>query len=464
MKHSLIALSLLAVAGSLPAQSAAPKISVRQLPAPVVSAEPLRSLAAVRHLPNGNVIVHDQGGRRVLLMDSSLAVVRVVADTTSATASAYGTRPGGLLAYRGDSTLFIDPASLSMLVIDPAGKVVRVMAAPRASELGFLVGGPAGNPGFDAQGRLVYRSFSMPAFMRGANGVPTPPVFPDTEPLVRYDLATRKLDTAAFVKVYRPKMQMSQDPNGGVRMQSTVNPLPLVDDWAVLSDGTIAIVRGRDYHVELISPTGAKTVAAKIPYDWQRMSDEDKVAFIDSTKAVTERQRAAAAAGASAPSGGVGTAAAPPGSAAVAAAGAIAGAGPPGTGAPMIVMRVDGGDVSRAGPPPREGSQQITVNGTGGLASFTPTFVSPSELPDYKPVFGVGAVRADMDGRIWVRTIPTKPTTGGAIYDVIDGTGKLVDRVQVPTGTTIIGFGTGGVVYLGGRDATGVKLQRTRER
>jgi hypothetical protein len=440
MKHSLIALSLLAVAGSLPAQSATPKISVRQLPAPVVSAEPLRSLAAVRHLPNGNVIVHDQGGRRVLLMDSSLAVVRVVADTTSATASAYGTRPGGLLAYRGDSTLFIDPASLSMLVIDPAGKVVRVMAAPRASELGFLVGGAAGNPGFDAQGRLVYRSFSMPAFVRGPNGVTTPPVFPDTEPLVRYDLATRKLDTAAFVKVYRPKMQMSQEANGGVRMQSTVNPLPLVDDWAVLSDGTIAIVRGRDYHVELIGPTGAKTVAAKIPYDWQRLTDEDKVAFIDSTKAVAERQRAAAAAG------------------------AIAGAGPPGTGAPMIMMRVDGGDVSRAGPPPREGSQQITVNGTGGPMSFTPTFVSPSELPDYKPVFGVGAVRADMNGRIWVRTIPTKPTTGGAIYDVIDGSGKLVDRVQVPTGTTIIGFGTGGVVYLGGRDATGIKLQRTRER
>jgi hypothetical protein len=69
-----------------------------------------------------------------------------------------------------------------------------------------------------------------------------------------------------------------------------------------------------------------------------------------------------------------------------------------------------------------------------------------------------------MNGRIWVRTIPTKPTTGGAIYDVIDGSGKLVDRVQVPTGTTIIGFGTGGVVYLGGRDATGIKLQRTRER
>ena len=49
----------------------------------------------------------------------------------------------------GDSTLFIDPASLSMLLIDPNGKIVRVMSAPRAGDVGFLVGGPFGNPGFD---------------------------------------------------------------------------------------------------------------------------------------------------------------------------------------------------------------------------------------------------------------------------------------------------------------------------
>ena len=83
-----------------------------------------------------------------------------------------------------------------------------------------------------------------------------------------------------------------------------------------------------------------------------------------------------------------------------------------------------------------------------------------SELPDYKPVFGNGSVKADMDGRLWVRTIPTKPTPGGAIYDVIDKDGKLVDRIQVPAGTTIAGFGKGGVVYLGVRDTTGIHVQR----
>ena len=90
--------------------------------------------------------MNDIIGRRVLMFDSSLANVTVVADTTSATANAYGVRPGGLIAFRGDSTLFVDPASLSMLLIDPNGKIARVMSAPRAQDVGFLVGGPFGNP------------------------------------------------------------------------------------------------------------------------------------------------------------------------------------------------------------------------------------------------------------------------------------------------------------------------------
>jgi hypothetical protein len=70
-------------------------------------------------------------------------------------------------------------------------------------------------------------------------------------------------------------------------------------------------------------------------------------------------------------------------------------------------------------------------------------------------------VRADADGRLWVRTIPTTPTAG-VVYEVIDGTGKLADRVLVPNGSVIVGFGAGGVVYLGMRDATGIHVQRTR--
>ena len=427
-----------------------PRIPLRPLPAAsATSTDSIGSVAAVRQLPNGNVLVNDQARRRVVLLDPAMKVVALVADSTSSTNNAYGVRPGGLIAYRGDSTLFIEPAGLSMLVIDPAGKIIRTMAAPRANDVNFLIGGALGNPGFDTKGRLVYRTidFGMRGMRPPQPGQPfTMPPPPDSSALVRFDLATRKLDTVGFFKIPKSNVQMTQDANGNPRVSITVNPLPVVDEWAVMSDGTVAFVRGHDYHVEFVDGSGARTVAEKIPYDWQRLTDDDKARFIDSVKVAIEKTRAAMAngganqgnairdmmgfGGGGAATVVVGTTREGPG-------------GPPGA-APAAGTRVEIG-----GAPPGGGAQMPPIN-----------MVSPSELPDYKPVFGPGSIRADMDGRLWVRTIATKPTTGGAIYDVIDRTGKLVDRVQVPAGSTIAGFGAGNVVYLGMRDATGLHLQR----
>jgi hypothetical protein len=425
--------------------TATTKITTRQLPAALAtSTDTIGSVAAVRQLPNGNVLVNDQARRRVIMLDKDMKLVSVVADSTSSTANAYGVRPGGLLAYRGDSTLFVDPASLSMLVIDPNGKIIRTMAAPRPNDVNFLTGGALGNPGFDAQGRLVYRTIDF-GFGRGGPrpepGKPfVPPTPPDSSALVRFDLATRKLDTVGFFKIPKANVQMSQDANGGMRVSVIMNPLPVVDEWAVMSDGTVAFVRGRDYHVDFVDASGKQTTAEKIPYEWQRMTDDDKTRFLDSAKVAIEKQRAAQQAA----GGG-------PGAARGALEGAASALGAGGGGMVVTMSRPAGGE----GPP------RVEMGGAGPAGGPPPIqMVSTSELPDYKPVFGNGAVRPDMDGHLWVRTIPTKVTTGGAIYDVIDRSGKLVDRVQVPAGTTIAGFGAGGIVYLGQRDATGLHVQR----
>ncbi|HEX6597836.1 MAG TPA: hypothetical protein VF034_00840 [Gemmatimonadaceae bacterium] len=454
MKSSVIALLLIAapaapLAAQAPAKAAAP--AVRALPAAsATSTDSLGSIAAVRQLPNGNLLVNDQVRRRVVLMDSSLKVIGVVADSTSSTANAYGVRPGGLLAYHGDSTLFIDPASLSMLVIDGAGKVVRVMAAPRPNDVQFLVGGAFGNPGFDAQGRIVYRSFARPNFRRGADGTPQSPEFPDSAALVRFDLATRKLDTAAFFRIPKQNMIVSRGENGRISITTTINPLPVTDDWAVMSDGTIAIVHGRDYRVEFIGADGSHTLADKIPFEWQRLTDEDKVAFIDSTRAAMERRRAEFGRGGAAAGDG-----------AVVFGGGAGG----GERQQVITMRMGGGGGGE--PPRRGGNRERNGNAANGSSADSANqlpplnFVSPSDLPDYKPVFGVGSVRADMDDRLWIRTIPTKPSTG-VTYDIVDRSGKLVDRIQVPANATIAGFGKGGIVYVGVRDGREIRLQRVR--
>jgi hypothetical protein len=434
---TLFRLAAFGCAATSPLAAQTAKVAIRSLPAPIAtSTETVRSLAAVRHLPNGNVLVNDQAGRRVLLLDSTLKLVGVVADSTSNTQSAYGPRPGGLIAYRGDSTLFVDPASLSMLVIDPTGKIARVMAAPRANDVQFL-SGVLGTPGFDAKGRLIYRTMTRPGMMRGEGGMMTAPVLPDSEALVRFDLASRKLDTAAFFKVYRPKMDIQRD-STGVRMSSQINPLPVVDEWAVLSDGTLAIVRGQDYRVDFISADGTRTKGEKIPYDWQRLSDDDKVAFVDSVKAAMLRARAGGSA-----AGGAGA----------------AGIGAGGGGGGQMVIRMDAREGGPPGGAPGGNRENIVLGGAPAGQMPTLNMVSASELPDYKPVFGPNSVRSDADGRVWVRTIPTKPVAG-VVYEVIDRSGKLVDRVLVPNGSVIVGFGPGGVVYMGMRDATGIHVQR----
>src|SRR3954465_5257984 len=287
-------LIVLAAASSLAAAQSLPP--VRQLgPVTAVGKEPLGAISGVRQLSDGRVIVNDIIGRRVLMFDSTLSSVTVIADTTSATANAYGVNPGGLIAFRGDSTLFVDPASLSMLLIDPNGKITRVMSAPRAQDVGFLVGGPFGNPGFDPSGKLVYRAppnfgaFGRPGPGAGPGQFPTPP---DSAALVRFDLNTRKLDTATFFKTPKISLNITQSPDGGVRVTTNVNPLPQGDDWALLPDGTIALVRSKDFHIDWLHPDGKVTSSPKISFNWERLTDEAKVAFIDSARVAIEKLRA----------------------------------------------------------------------------------------------------------------------------------------------------------------------------
>ena len=106
---------------------------------------------------------------------------------------------------------------------------------------------------------------------------------------------------------------------------------------------------------------------------------------------------------------------------------------------------------------------------TGGVVPQPPTLRLPSimswlDLPDYKPPITSGSVRADMDGNLWIRINPSKPTPGGPVYDIIDPSGKLVNRLQTPPGYTLVGFGKGKVVYLSMRDAAGIHLARVRLR
>lgn len=420
---------LLAAAAPLGAQQAPP---VRLIDLPNAASKPvIGTAAAVRALPGGRVLVNDVQKRQLLMFDQTLSNFTVVADSVSGGSNAYGRTGGSIIPYFADSTLFVDPGDLTMFIIDPNGAISRVAAVPRSQDAGMLGSNLLGSPALDSKGRIVYRGGLMRMMSGPPKGGAGPiiPDFPDSSALVRVDLITRKVDTAAWYKISKTKMNVVQSEKG-ISMTSEINPMQTVDDWAVTDDGAIAIVRGRDYHIDWVDADNHVTSTAKIPFDWQRLSDEDKVAVIDSAKAAMEASRAKAMSG-----GGPMVAGAP-------------GGGP-------IIMSFStsgGGDVGAA----KRGAE-------GAMTTMPPlNFVAPSELPDYRPAIFAGSSRADLDGNLWIRTSATrKGAVSGPIYDVVNRKGELVDRIQIPSGRTIIGFGKGGVVFMLARDDKGAWIERT---
>lgn len=409
-------------ASSVAAQQSQPAPIVRLIATPDAKSPPaLVSPVAVRQLPNGTLLVNDTQRRQVLLFDRDLATFTIVADSAGGAKNSYGAGAGGIIPYVADSTLLVDPAGLSMFVIDPAGKIARVASVPRSQDAAALGTNTATSPGLDAKGHLVYRGISR--VKQVTNGGLTIAQFPDSVDIDRVDLATRRVDTAAFYKISKTNMIVTQTEKG-VSVGAEINPVQTIDDWAVLADGSIAIVRGLDYHVDVVHPDGTLTSAPKIPFDWRPLSDDEKVAVLDSAKRAVERM--------------------------------ITNGG----GAAMMAMHGGGG----ASPAGGHGGGGATFGSIGEGKNVPPTIkmVSPSALPDYWPPFGQGAAKADADGNLWVRTTAKRTNAiGGPIYDVVDRAGTLTDRIQVPPGRQIIGFGKGGVVYLAAREDGGAWLERT---
>jgi hypothetical protein len=555
--RSALAMTVLAMpAFAQNTPSAGPPVR-RIATASAVSTEQIGTITGVRELPGGRVLMNDGGRRRLVLMDTTLKTIEVVLDSLAEVENSYGTRPGALLPYRGDSTLFIDIASYAMLVIDPQGKVARVRSVPRVEDASRFAGGEGGGrAGIDGKGRIVYRIPARPGppLIPPPRGVPYFPPEPDSAFIVGIDLETRKIDTLGAIRIPKSASTVRRTPNGGFNFYEVTNPMPSTDEWAVLSDGVVAFVRGVDYRVDYRHPDGTWTSSPKLPFDWQRVTEEDKQRLIDSVKAdqrrsamnsymsslirwvnqygksypadlqVPEGYRVQAGLsrswklppGLQFPSnyifacapGETPTLTPPPAVAeqpaasqpsptppASATPNAPAGrGGPPGArpdnpggrggppagrpdGARGDGGRPDGGrqDGGRPNFPGRDGPPG-GFNGTpscipgpvvvsGGNAPPPPQIresgvMSASDLPDYRPPFSNGAVRADADGNVWIRTNPTKPVPGGAVWDVVSRDGGLIDRLQLPPGYSIVGFGKGKVVYLSMRDQSGIKLAR----
>jgi len=90
-------------------------------------------------------------------------------------------------------------------------------------------------------------------------------------------------------------------------------------------------------------------------------------------------------------------------------------------------------------------------------------YVPLDSMPNYYPPIRSGAASADRDNNLWILpTTTTQSKNGELVYDVVNRKGELFERVRLPAGRSLAGFGVGGVVYLMWSDGDkGYYIERT---
>lgn len=421
---SAAALGLLAVTNVSEAQQAP-----RTLPTPEVSfGEPFSSVGvgAIRELRDGRVLVADPRDKVLSLVDFRAGSSTPVGREGSGPQE-FG-MPMRLFAAPGDTTLLYDPLNSRYLIVGADGKPINTFRTENDPAGGTRPGPPPGPPPgaqpqrgtpgprpqggpaligggliarvSDAQGRLYGESVG---FSIGENGQPQQP---DSAAIVRFDRATRKVDTLAYINLPKANTQVSGS-GGNVSFRiGGANPLLPRDEWTVFPDGMLAIVRAADYHVEWVMPNGRKTSSSPIRYTPVRMN----AAEIRHEEELRNRARANQM---------------------------------------SIAVTNDGAGTRRSaqmGPPP----------GAPPLEPLT-------DWPEVKPPFrsGAASVLARPNGELWVRRTETS-SVKGTLYDVINNQGAVTHQIRVPDGMTLVGFGNGTIYTTKLDEDDLVYLQRHR--
>jgi hypothetical protein len=382
----------------------------------------LGAILGVRELPDERLLVNDAGRRQIKIFEPSLSSAVVGLDSTPGTSYSYGPRPSMIVAYFGDSTLIGDNAARSALVLDRDGHVARALATPEWDDGWVPFPQPFPAPqAMDQKGRL---------FGRAGTAVRAGGFVADSTLIVRADLESRTVDIVGAVHHDGGRNRMDPPEDGKRVVTTIIQPVPTVDSWAVLSDGTVAFVRGRDYHIDWILPDGSKSSTTKLPFDWKRLTDDDKQKLADSAKVVWDSLMTIRNKRNAGP--------------------ATSGRGDAGTGDQGQGRGRSGGGVGEPGSS-QGGSIQHMIS------------VPLSEIPDYYPPIRDNSAIADLDGNLWILTTTTAQSKHGElVYDVVHPKKGLFQRVRMPEGRSIAGFGKGVIYLQSGNRTDGFYLERVK--
>ncbi|MBC8087860.1 MAG: hypothetical protein H7Z40_11390 [Phycisphaerae bacterium] len=417
------------------------------------SADRFGRIVNVRSLANGSLLINDAGRRQLLLVDQALNNRRVVLDSSSAYMG-YGPSEAALAPYTGDSLVLMNRYALSMIDAR-TGTIVRWTPARMVPMLTLNNGQTVG---VDPDGNYVFRASVRPApATASANGEPAKPAVPvgvDSGLVVRVNFATRAV--TRVVKLFQQpsgKIFMNKAEDGRMVARTVVNVLPLADEFAVLSDGTVAVLRVSDYHVDFVNIDGKLESSPKLPFSFVSLTVNDRQILIDSARSA---QAAADAAGISTMAR---EGAAVATGVAVAKATGLNGT-KPGEGFKVDVQQT--GAVA-AGTVAANPGQAVQGTLPFAMRSSDIEYIPAERLPSRHPAFTGGrAMVVDLSDNLWIHTTAKDPSMqNGVMYDVVNRNGALSRRVRIPAGRTVAGFGANGVVYLRFQDDAGWGIERT---
>lgn len=250
----------------LPVQAQGPDFSRPVWTSPVE----FTSVASIRELSDGRLIVPDPGEREIKLLSAQGTLL-----------STNARRGGGpqefqmplwTLAMPGDTTWIVDREQERFLVLGPDGAPVRTVPWPRVDG-----GGLRNRVLADGAGHVIFAQ----------DGLPRPGL--TATPLLRWDTRSGRLDTLAAMRtqgVARFKMTFE----GHEAFVTRVLPYAEGDGWAAGPDGSIAVIDPEQYTVRWRRPGGTVEAGRPIAYDPVPVTQADRDRYLNGENAATQAQ------------------------------------------------------------------------------------------------------------------------------------------------------------------------------
>ena len=380
MKRLILAAGLLAMASPALAQN----VPTRTLSKPDAEySEPFTMIAGVRELKDGRVIAIDPRDKTVQVVDLKAGTATKLGREGSGPGE-YGI-PTRLLALPNDTSAVVDMLNNRMLLINPnatVGGFVDLNVPPpsggRGDGRGMMMIGSSMPTASDAKGRMY--SQGAP-FRMTDNG----PVSSDSLPMTRWNRASGKRDTLAWLRVPAGSNQISGSRGrGGANVSVRIGggpPFNGADMMAVAPDGRVAIAHFDPYSVEYVNEAGQRTRGQPIRHDRIKVSEGHKQEW-------RERQKNAMG---------------------------------------MMITSDNTGRRSAAMVPNNNVQDPESWGG-----EYMPPFLSATNTLTFSN-----------EGYLWIQR--TGPAGQPPTFDLIDRAGNLAQRVVLPKKARLLGFGSGAV-------------------